>query len=90
MSVARILKYTVPVDAVGEIVSLRGAVLYVDSQESGQVQFWAYDDPDAEPVDYYFRVFGTGHPFPLGMTYVGTAIDGPYVRHLLKKEASPW
>lgn len=87
MNAPRIFKYTVPVDDTDHRIDLTGPILHVGSQGGGEVQFWSmnYGD-DVDAVPYVFRVVGTGHPFPSGMVYVGTAFDGPFVWHLLKQE----
>lgn len=88
MNAPRIFKYTVPVDDTDHRIELQGPILSVGSQGSGEVQFWAmhYGD-DVEPVPYDFHVVGTGQPFPSGMVYAGTAFDGPFVWHLVKRPA---
>lgn len=86
MNRPRIYKYTVPVDDQDHRIELHGPILAVGSQSRGEVQFWAMHYDDLEPVPLDFRVVGTGHPFPDGMLYVGTAMDGPFVWHLLKRE----
>lgn len=85
MSVPRICKYTVPVDGQLHTIELQGPIVHVGSQQPHHVQFWAMnydDDLDSSPV--HFRVVSTGQPFPEKMIYVGSAMDRPYVWHLLK------
>lgn len=82
----RVYKYTIPVDDDDHKIDLQGPVLFVASQQARQVQVWAmYYGADVDPVPYLFRVVGTGQQFPHGMVYVGTAVDGPFVWHLLKR-----
>jgi hypothetical protein len=83
----RIYKHTVPVDDQPHRVELRGPILHVGSQARGQVQLWAMHYEDVAPVGYIFQAVATGQPFPAGMLYVGTVQDGPFVWHLLKREA---
>jgi hypothetical protein len=87
-SPARILKYTVPVElqGLGHIIELRGPILAVASRNHLEVHFWALDDPHNETCSWTFHVVGTGHPIPDGMCHVGTALDGPYVWHLVRNE----
>lgn len=87
MDAPRIHKHTIPVDDQDHRVDLQGPVLHVASQQRGEVQVWAMYYGDAvDPVPHVFRVVGTGQPFPPGMLYVGTALDGPLVWHLVKRE----
>lgn len=85
----RIFRYEVPVDGRWHIVT-SGPVLHVGCRDEDFVEFWA-DAPEEGVVaeTRHFRVFGTGHPMPDGLVYVGTAVapGDRYVWHLV---SDPW
>lgn len=53
------------------------------AMQMGILTLWAEVDPNAPKEPMQAHVIGTGQPFDeTGMTYVGTAQDGPFVWHL--------
>lgn len=81
---ATIYRYEVPVDHCWHEHPLSGAVLHVASRRRGVVEFWALNSGGPN-VERRFRVYGTGHPVPAGLTYRGTVLDGPLVWHLMEE-----
>jgi hypothetical protein len=79
-----IWRYVVPVDDRWHELVLSGAILHVASRRADEVDVWALSSGGPE-VAREFRVFGTGHPLPEGVTHRGTALDGPYVWHLMER-----
>jgi len=68
----------------GQVVQVpRGAkFLHFANQENGGQCVWAEVDT-AEPREWVqFRIHGTGQSIPAAGEYVGTLLDGPFVRHL--------
>ena len=81
-----IYRYEVPVDDQVHEFKLTGAILQVACRRRGVVEFWALQNGgSANPVTRRLLVFGTGHPIPFGHAYVGTALDGPLVWHLMER-----
>lgn len=82
---AKILKYTVPVDDEWHTFGGLATPLHVGSQRANEVQFWTVLDPGAPAFEY--RVFGTGHDVPDDAGYVKTATDagGFFVWHLFRR-----
>jgi hypothetical protein len=56
------------------------------AKQGGHIMLWALVDTDSkEKVNYNFQIYGTGWeivPSDLGLSYVGTVFDGPYVWHI--------
>lgn len=86
----RIFRYEVPVDDRWHVIR-SGQPLHVACRQLDTVEFWAVssDDPNVHIEERHFRVYGTGHPAPDELAYVGTAIapGGHLVWHLM---ADPW
>lgn len=86
----RIYRYEVPVDDCWHIIR-SGKPLHVACRQLDTVEFWAAspDDMAGSGEERHFRVYGTGHPMPDALTYVGTALapGGHLVWHLV---ADPW
>jgi len=89
----RIYRYEVPVDDRWHIIT-SGEPLHVACRQLDMVEFWAYrpDEDSLNPTPTetrHFRVFGTGHPMPDELTYVGSAMaaGGALVWHLM---SDPW
>lgn len=82
---AKILKYTVPVDDQWHTIEGVSTPLKVGSQKSNEVQFWAW--PRDNVAAYEYRVYGTGHEVPDDAAYVGTTTDagGFFVWHLVRR-----
>jgi hypothetical protein len=91
-----IYKYTVPIDDRVHAFELpRPAEIVHVGTTTGDswdhVQFWAVVEPGSEVAETrrrHFIVVGTGHPWPPGAWYKGTAIFPPFVWHLLEVEQS--
>jgi hypothetical protein len=81
----QIFRYEVPVDDRWHEHRLSGAVLHVAARRVDLVEFWALRTDDQFVGTRRFRVFGTGHPLPAGLAYVGTALVGPLVWHLMEQ-----
>jgi hypothetical protein len=82
---ARILRYEVPVDGWFHTLELCGCdILHVGCRDRGVVEFWNLDHGE-EARSRTFTVVGTGHEIPAGCRYVGTAVVGPLVWHLLER-----
>lgn len=70
----RIYKYHLPF---GDVITIQmpkdAEVLSVGNQHEG-VYLWAMVDPNAELIDYQFRMAGTGHPIVEGFihSFIGT------------------
>ena len=47
--------------------------------------FWAEVDTDASTEQRLFRILGTGHPLPEGLTYLGTFQLPPFVWHVYEE-----
>lgn len=83
-------RYMVPVDDQWHQLALTGDPLYAASRDPAFVEFWAIARDDTEPVERWFRVYGTGHPLSTDpgdrAQYVGTAItaSGVLVWHLFE------
>jgi hypothetical protein len=85
-----IYKYTVPVGGVYVFdLPLPAEIVHVDCQEvTGTVVFWAVIDTASPDVRRYrLQVVGTGHIWPAGARYVGTAMAPPFVWHLLELDS---
>lgn len=87
----RVYKYPIPVATTFTLLIHKGARLLHVERQHDQACMWALVDPDAKPVERYFRVYGTGHPIDdaSGLTYIGTfqINGGEFVFHLF--EVSP-
>jgi hypothetical protein len=84
MAEPAIWRYSVPIDDQWHEVHLSGAVLHVATRTVDAVDFWALNSGGPQ-VSRRFRVFGTGHPLPVGVRHVGTAPTGPFVWHLMEE-----
>lgn len=78
-----VFRYEVPVDDAWHIHELSGNVLHVAGRKRGVVEFWARAT-HGPLVARSFRVYGTGHPMPVGLEYHGSVLDGPLVWHLME------
>lgn len=80
-----IYRYEVPVDDRWHPLQLSGEVLHVDCRNARVVELWAMHHEGPKAVRS-FRVYGTGHPLPDGVDYIGTAIapGGQLVWHLVE------
>ncbi|QES45221.1 hypothetical protein DEJ49_33315 [Streptomyces venezuelae] len=85
---SEIYRYEVPVDDQWHRIELRGEVLHVATRSVNKVELWAVHHADRLALVWDFRVYGTGHPLPADVYHVGTALTGPYVRHLMRRAAS--
>lgn len=83
-----IWRYEIPVDDQWHRFALSGEVCHVGSRQAGVVEFWALNS-GGPYVGRLFRVFGTGQPLSdeTGLTYVGTAVGGALVWHLMERNA---
>ncbi len=52
--------------------------------DSGSVAVWVDLHTDSPRVERRLRVYGTGWSIASGATYIGSAIDGPFVWHLFE------
>jgi len=72
-------KFNLPVHDRSRIEMPKGAqVLHVDCQEPATIQLWALVDSDAEYIERFFRVAGTGHSLSDRIDdqkFVGTVVD---------------
>lgn len=83
-----IFRYALPVNDEVHTLTLSGEIVHVDSRERGLVEVWALHG-DGVPASRRFQIFGTGHRVPdVPLRHVGTALDGPYVWHLLELPTS--
>jgi hypothetical protein len=59
-------------------------ILTVGFQNYREITIWALVDPDAEMIERFFMVRGTGHPVELrtDQKFLGTVFDGPFVWHV--------
>lgn len=78
-----IYRYEVPVDDQWHEHPLTGGIVHVAGRRRGVVEFWARQTFGPQ-VARRFRVYGTGHPMPSGLTHRGTVLDGPLVWHLME------
>lgn len=80
-----IYRYEVPVDDRWHPLQLSGSILHVACRNPRAVEVWALH-VDGPTVTRSFRVYGTGHPLPPGIEYIGTAIapGGQLVWHLIE------
>lgn len=70
---------TVGIENVLEIPCASPRIVHVAAQydHPGELQMWVEVHPDGPSSTRSFVIVGTGHPIPIGGTYVGTAItDG--------------
>lgn len=79
----RVLRYEIPVDDQVHHLVLCGPTLHVATRHMDTVEMWCQDEGLARQVA--LTVVGTGHPWPDGAFYLGTAIvpGGALVWHLL-------
>lgn len=82
-----IYRYQVPIDDRWHEFCLSGAILHVASRGPDAVDVWAYNSGGPE-IARMLRVFGTGHPLPEGLRYVGTAIAEPFVWHVMEASSA--
>ena len=80
---SRVLRHEIPVDDQVHEVVLRGPILHVATRRPEVVEVWCQDENRTRGVR--LLVVGTGHPWPDGAFYLGTAIvpGGALVWHLL-------
>ena len=57
------------------------SILHVGVQDA-QLYVWAEVNTTAPLVDRHFHIAGTGHPIPVGLHFVGSVMDGPFVWHV--------
>lgn len=82
----RVYKFPFGVDDDVTLTMPRDAeIVHVDAQQ-GVPCVWARVDPDADLVDRRFRLAGTGHDLPDGLTHVGSfqLAGGALVFHLFE------
>ena len=58
-------------------------VLHVGNQ-GGSLCLWAEVDPQSATTKRTFRIIGTGHPVPVGLEYIGSAVIDPFVWHVFQ------
>lgn len=93
----RIWRYAVPIDDNWHGFALQGDPLYVACRQTAEatgghpiIEFWARAQPNGLPGTHReFMVIGTGHLVPTDVRIWGTAIDGPFVWHLLERWPPP-
>ena len=56
-------------------------IVYV-GQQYGSLKMWVDHDIDMPKERRVFTIFGTGHPIPDGVTYIGTVPCDPFVWHV--------
>lgn len=78
-----ILKWNVPIDDRWHPIG-SGKVAHVGVQEG--VMVWTIEEDPYNVVYRAARVFATGQPFERGH-HVGTALDGPFVWHVIVGES---
>jgi hypothetical protein len=79
----RIFKYELIINDVVTVPMPQGATVLTVQSQGGVLCLWAEVDPNAPPVDRYFRIVGTGHRFDReGLRYVGTGQSGLFVWHV--------
>ena len=88
----RILRHVISVDDQWHEFDVRGNPHYeVACRRPGEVDLWL--DVDTSPLvpvlPCWFRVYGTGHELPDGPRWIGTALDGGLVWHVLATDADP-
>jgi len=88
VTAATVYRYTVPVDDRWHTLDLTGPIVHVDCRRPDLVEVWALAGAEPERPRT-LRVFGTGHPLPDDVTYVGTALaaGGALVWHLFESGA---
>lgn len=62
-----------------------GAVPLWIAVVNGDLRVYADVDTTATMAPEVFRVFGTGHALPPGMTYIGSAFVAPFVWHVYRE-----
>ena len=80
-----VYKYPVAFDRPTVMMPVGATVRCVGTQDGWNVVVWAEVDTDhdlMEPRQFY--IFGTGHPIPDGLAYVGTVIcnQGTLIWHV--------
>ncbi len=76
----RILKWAVPVDGKYHVIG-SGRVALVACQQPRVVSVWTDEVGEAGP--WAAKAYGTGHPLPVADEHIGSALDAPYVWHVL-------
>lgn len=84
-----IYRYEVPIDGRWHAVEGNSTPIFVAARRSDPVEFWAYNRPDLGTK--WYRVFGTGKPFPPDAKYRGSVVTngGLYVWHLMELAWNP-
>lgn len=83
-----IFRYALPVNDSVHTLTLSGEIVHVASRKRGVLEVWALHG-DGVPAARRFRIVGTGHRLPDGpLRHCGTALDGPFVWHLLELPTS--
>ena len=88
----RILRHVIPVDDQWHRFEVNPQSRYhVDVRHSGEVDLWldVNDDPYSMRRLCWFRVYGTGHELPIAPRWIGTALDGGLVWHVLATLGDP-
>lgn len=79
-----IYRYEIPADGEWHNVDLSGDIVHVASRRSDVVEFWAWHGTTPARTRQ-MRVYGTGREITEPVIYVGTALDGPMVWHLVRR-----
>ncbi len=84
-----IYRHEVPVDGQWHAVEACSTPIFVAARRSDPVEFWAYHRPDLGTK--WYRVYGTGRPFPPDAKYRGSVIanGGLRVWHLMELAWNP-
>lgn len=81
-------RYEVLVDDQWHQFELRGPIRHVAARRADAVEFWAEHDDHAVPTHERLLVVGTGHSWPPGSEWVGTALaPRGLVWHLLRDQS---
>lgn len=85
----RIFKYPLHIiNDAQKILMPRGTQILHVAWQNPHACIWArIDDEQFEDEPHTFRVIGTGHEWPKGFSYIGTAHAPPFVWHVLEKDA---
>jgi hypothetical protein len=65
-------RFTMPVDDDSHGFRMRATPAHVVAVTPDRIEFWAETDTEDPGPVRVFRVFGTGHPLPTNVKYVGT------------------